>query len=179
MSDIQLAALLLALAAIVWYVRGGLERESGSSGVLDAKAPATSDRCQDGIRCLLWGHFASLLACIPLLAYNPFSLAEGHAMDRWLADYLTGWLLWAGLIQLVYLVPLWWSLRSRSRPAAARGLLLAGVVTAAASGLSWAVDLRRRPGLSLSVQAAAGVLGLAAVVALLWSARELRRRLKN
>ena len=179
MSDIQLAVLLGALAALAWYVRSGLERESGPSGLLDAKAPApAADRGQDGIRYLLWGHFCSLLACIPLFAYSPFSLDEGHSMGRWLSDFLAGWLGWAGLIQLAYLAPLWRSQRSQGRPLSARAMLLAGGATAAASGLAWAFALNHRRA-SASLQAASGMLALASSVGLFWCGRELRRRLKS
>ena len=179
MSDIQLAVLLAALAGLAYYVRGGLERESGPSGLLEAKAPSpAADRGQDGVRYLLWGHFASLLACIPLLAASPFSIDEGHSMGRWLSDFLAAWLRWAGIVQLVYLAPHWRRLRGEGRPATVRGLLLAGGATAAASGLAWAFALNhRRAGASL--QAASGMLALASVVALVWCGRELRRRLRS
>jgi hypothetical protein len=178
-SDIQLAVLLGALAALAWYVRSGLERESGPSGLLDAQAPAPdADRGVAGVSSLLWGHFCCLLACIPLLAYSPFSLDEGHSMGRWLSDFLANWVCWAGIVQLVYLAPLWQGLRSKGRPIAARALLLAGGATAAASGLAWAFALNhRRAGASL--QAACGMLALASSVGLFWCGRELRRRLKN
>ena len=179
MSDIQLAVLLGALAALAWYVRRGIERESGPSGLLDAKAPApAADRGAAGVSSLLWGHFWCLLACIPLFAYSPFSLDEGHSMCRWLSDFLSHWVCWAWLLQLVYLVPLWRSLRSQGRPIASGALLLAGGATAAASGLAWAFALNSRRA-SASLQAGSGILALAAVVALIWCGRELRRRLRS
>jgi len=176
-SDIQLAVLLAALTAIVWYVRGGLERESGPSGLLEAQPPLPADHGRDGASCLLWGHLGSLLVCIPLLASSPFSIDEGHSMGRWLNEFLAAWLRWAGLVQVVYLAPLWRRLRVEGRPAAARALLLTGGATAAASGLAWAfaLNLRRAPA---SVQAGSGILALASVVALVWCGRELRRSLR-
>ncbi|MCX5794574.1 MAG: hypothetical protein NTY77_03650 [Elusimicrobia bacterium] len=179
MSDIQLAVLLAALAGLAYYVRIGLERESGPSGLLDAQPhPTPTDRAATGVSSLLWGHLFCLLACIPLLAYSPYSLDEGHSMGRWLSDFLRAWLLWAGLLQLIYLVPLWRSLRAQSRPAAARGLLLAGGATVSASGLSWAfaLNMGRAPA---AVQAGSGLLALASVVALIWCGRELRRSLRG
>ncbi len=178
MSDIQLAVLLAALAGLTWYVRGGLERASGPSGILDAKAPTPATDCAvAGVQSLFWGHFASLLICIPLLADSPFSLDEGHSMGRWLHEFLAAWLRWTGLIQLAYLVPLWRSLRSKARPAAAHSLLLAGGATAAASALSWAFALNHRH-TSVSLQAGSGILALASVVALVWFGRELRHSLR-
>lgn len=179
MSDIQLAVLLASLAGLAWYIGGGLEREIGPSGVLNEEAAAVSDRGSHGLRHLLWGHFFNLLACIPLLAYSPFLLEEGHDMGRWLAEYAVIWLRWAGLVQLLYLVPLWKRLRGESRPKAARTLALGGAMTLAVSGLSWAIVWYHRPGTALSLQAAAGILGMSAAVALLWSARELRRSLRD
>ena len=179
MSDIQLAVLLGALAALAWYVRRGIERESGPSGLLDAEAAAPeADPGVVGVSSLLWGHFWCLLACIPLFAYSPFSLDEGHSMCRWLSDFLANWVCWAWLLQLAYLVPLWRHLRSTGRPLAARALLLAGGATAAAGGLAWAFALNHRRA-SVSLQAASGIFALAAVVALIWCGRELRRSLQG
>jgi hypothetical protein len=178
-SDIQLAVLLAALAALAWYVRGGLERVSGPSGLLDAKAPPPRDRGRDGVRRLLWGHFFSLLACIPLLAASPFSIDEGHSMGRWLNEFLSAWLRWAGIAQLVYLVPLWRGLRLESRPAAARALLLAGGATACVAGLAWAAHLYHQPHPLMSLQAAAGMLALGSAVSLAWCGRELRNSLRS
>lgn len=177
MSDIQLAVLLAALGAIAWYVRRSLERESGPSGLLEAKSPPAEDRGREAVSRLLLGHFCSLLVCIPLLASSPYGLAEGHAMDRWLQEFLAAWLRWAGIVQLVYLVPLWLGLRSQRRAAAARALLVAGGATAAGSGLTWAcaADLRRA---SAALQAGCGLLALASAVALIWCGRELRRCLR-
>jgi hypothetical protein len=177
-SDIQLAVLFVAFAAIAWYVRGGLARESGPSGLLEAKASLPADQGRDGIRCLLLGHFCSLLVCIPLLASSPFSIDEGHSMGRWLNEFMAAWLRWAAVVQLAYLVPLWHRLRAERRPAAARALLLAGGVTACVSGLVWAARLYYRPQSPFSLQAAAGILALTAVSLLLWCGQELRRSLR-
>jgi hypothetical protein len=178
-ADIQLAVLLAALAALAWYVRGGLERESGPSGLLEAEDPApAADGGREGLRLILWGHFGSLLICIPLLAYPPAWLDDGHSMGRWLRDYLWAWLLWAGLLQGLYAVPLWRGRRAAGRPLAARGLLLAAGATAAASALAWAFVLNHR-GASISLQAGSGILALTASVALLWCCRELRHSLRR
>ena len=174
MADIQLAVLLTALAGLAWYVRGGLERESGASGLLEAKTDApAADSGREGLRLLLWGHSASLLLCIPLLAYPPAWLDDGHSMGRWLSDYLRAWLFWAGAVQLLYAVPLWRGRRAAGRPRAARALLLGAGATAAASVLAWAFLLNYR-GAPLSLQAGSGILALTALVALVWCARELR-----
>ena len=173
MADIQLAALLAALAGLAWYVRGGIERESGLAGPGENKPAAPADSGQEGLRLLLWGHGASLLLCIPLLAYPPAWLDDGHSMGRWLSDYLRAWLFWAGAVQLLYAVPLWRGRRAAGRPRAARALLLGAGATAAASVLAWAFLLNYR-GAPLSLQAGSGILALTALVALAWCARELR-----
>ncbi|MBI5241686.1 MAG: hypothetical protein HY926_14530 [Elusimicrobia bacterium] len=177
MTDIQLAVLLAALAVLAWYVRGGLERESGTGGPSGPRPAADADSGWEGLALLLWGHGASLLLCIPLLAYPPAWLDDGHSMGRWLSDYLRAWLFWAGAVQLLYAVPLWRGRRAAGRPLAARVLLLAAGATAAASALAWAFSLNRRHA-SLSLQAGSGILALAAFVALLWCGRELRRSLR-
>ncbi|HAM36884.1 MAG TPA: hypothetical protein DEB40_11735 [Elusimicrobia bacterium] len=178
MSDIQLAVLLAAVAVMVWYVRGGLERESGHSGLLEpAPRPATPAR--DGVRWLLWGHAINLIASIPVLASSPWSLDEGHAMIQWLAHFLSQWLHWVGLTQAAYLIPLWRRLRGTGRALAARVAALCGGVTLSLSLWAWAIALQRRPGASFSLQAAAGLLVVISAVALYWLARELRRTLRS
>lgn len=173
MADIQLAVLLAALAGLAWYVRGGIERESGLGGPSETKAAAPADSGREGLVFLLWGHGSSLLLCIPLLAYPPAWLDNGHSMGRWLSDYLRAWLFWAGAVQILYVVPLWRGRRAAGRPRAARALLLGAGATAAASALAWAFLLNYR-GASLSLQAGSGILALTALVALVWCAREMR-----
>lgn len=174
MSDIQLAVLLAAAAGLGWFILRSLRRESGPSGVLQGRPAPDADTAREGLRLLLLAHGANLVVSIPILAPPPFSFHQGHAMAPWLAGFLGLWLRCVGLTQLVYIWPLCARLIKLGRPVAARSLLLAAAVTLAVSGLFWARSLRQQP--AYSVQAAAGLLALACAVALLWLARELRRR---
>jgi hypothetical protein len=179
MSDIQLAILFVAVAAIFWYVRSGLERASGPSGVLAAPAAPRADAPVAGLRWLLLFHAANLICSVPLLARPPFSLDEGHSMSQWLAEFLTPWLRWVGLTQLIYVGPLWNRLRGKGRPAEAKALALAGGLTLALSILCWSAVVGRDPASPISLQAVCGMTTLVGAVAMLWLARELRRSLKD
>ncbi|MDD5655945.1 MAG: hypothetical protein PHF00_01665 [Elusimicrobia bacterium] len=171
MADIQLALLLGALGLLGWYVFGSLARESSRGGEFRRQEGHQPARL--GLRWFAWGLALNLALSVPLLAPNPFSIDEGHSLGAWLAAFLSPWLRWVGLTQLAYLIPLWLRLRATGRPAAARTLALAGGITLSASALAWSLRLWRLEG--PSAQAAGGLLGLSAAVALLWLAPRLRR----
>lgn len=163
---------------MAWYIRSGLDRESGSQDLLEPKAAAPADSGGAGLRWLLGGLAANLILSIPVLARPPFSLDQGHSLTQWLAEFLSPWLRWVGLTQLVYLGPMHRRLGSSGRPQAAKALARAAGMTLAVSGLAWSAHIPGRDA-SFSLQAACGLLALACIVALLWLARELRRSLEG
>jgi len=179
MSDIQLAVLLAAMAVIGWYLQRGVEQEAGASGILEERPAPKSEGAAEGLRWLLLGHAANLILSIPLLARHPFSIDEGHSMTRWLTEFISPWLRWVGLTQLIYVGPLWKSFQNRGITQAARATLLAASMTLAVSGLGWCALLQSGPGASSALQAASSLLALACCVAIIWLARELRSCLRT